>query len=300
MPSPPASATRVVELACRAPSVHNTQPWAWRIDGDRVELWADRTRQLDVADPDGRNLVLSCGAALHHARVAAGSLGLDPVVVRHPDPAHPDLLATLDLVRTEREPTVSGELHVLLARRTDRRRFTSWPVQEEHLHALTHGVGRRDVQAVPLTGVADRVRVGVLVDRAGSVQQTDERYVAEERHWNDDRPRSNALASSDGVVAICTVDEGPRAWLAAGEVLSELWLRAAHDGLSVVPLSQVVEVAETRRALHHDVLGGLVHPQVLLRLGWQEISRSDLPATPRRPLADVLLDAPRPARSLLG
>ena len=49
----------IVELACRAPSVHNTQPWLWRLDGDRIELHADRRRQLPVADPSGRNLVIS-------------------------------------------------------------------------------------------------------------------------------------------------------------------------------------------------------------------------------------------------
>lgn len=297
MPSSRPSAAQVVELACRAPSVHNTQPWAWRIeeqgDGYRVELWADRTRQLDVADPSGRNLVLSCGAALHHARVAATSLGFVPVVDRQPDPARPDLLAVVDLTRSGRASTVSGELHVLLARRTDRRRFTSWPVEEEHLRALTRGLARDGVQAVPLVGVGDRVRSGLLVERAASVQARDERYAAEERRWSD-RPRTSTLAAADRLVAVCSEDDGPAAWLVAGEVLSELWLRAAHDGLSVVPISQVVEVEETRRLLHHEVLGGLVHPQLLLRLGWQELSRSDLPATPRRPLAEVLLEPAGP------
>jgi len=292
MPPSDPSPARLVELACRAPSVHNTQPWRWRVDGHRVELHADRTRQLEVADPHGRNLLLSCGAALHHARVAATSLGYDAVVERHLDPARPDLLATLDLVGTDREPTISGELHLLLARRTDRRRFTSWPVAEEHLQALARGVGGRDVQAVPLTGTAERLRAGVLVGRAAALQDEDPRYAAEERHWSS-RLRSNLLAAPDGVIAVCTADDGPAAWVAAGEAMSELWLRAARDGLSVVPLSQVVEVEETRRVLHHEVLGGLVHPQVVLRLGWQEIGRSDLPATPRRPLADVLLDGPR-------
>jgi hypothetical protein len=293
LPAPaPATPARVVELACRAPSVHNTQPWAWRVDGDRVELYADHTRRLEVADPQGRNLLLSCGAALHHARVAAVSLGFDPVVARQPDPARPDLLATLDLVRSTREPTISGELHVLLARRTDRRRFTAWPVSEEHLQALAHGVSRREVQAVALTGIADRVRAGMLVSRAAAVQEADERYAAEERRWSE-RERSNLLAAPDGVIVVCTAEDTPAAWVAAGEAMSELWLRAANDGLSVVPLSQVVEVAETRRELHHDVLGGLVHPQIVLRLGWQEIGRSDLAATPRRVLEDVLLDAPR-------
>lgn len=288
-----ALALRVVELACRAPSIHNTQPWRWRVHareaGARLELYADRRRQLAVADPAGRNLVLSCGAALHHARVAAASLGHDAVVDRTADPDRPDLLAVLDLVATGAEPATDGPLHVLLARRTDRRRFTSWPVPEEQLLALARGVTRPDVQAVPLTGLAERIRVGVLVGRAASAQAADRRYAEEQRRWTD-RPQSSAFATSDGLVAIATADDSPAAWLGAGEVLSELWLRAAHDGLSVVPLSQVVGVPETRQALHQDVLAGLLHPQVLVRLGWQEIARSDQPPTPRRPLADVLAD----------
>jgi hypothetical protein len=71
-----------------------------------------------------------------------------------------------------------------------------------------------------------------------------------------------------------------------------LWLAATRAGLSVVPLSQVIEVPETREALHQDVFGGMARPQLLLRIGWQEIARGSLPATPRRPLSAVLLERP--------
>lgn len=77
--------------------------------------------------------------------------------------------------------------------------------------------------------------------------------------------------------------------MCAGETLSALWLRATREGLSVVPLSQVVEVSSTRRSLSHELPEHRSEPQVVLRLGWQEISRSTLPRTPRRPLHDVLL-----------
>ncbi len=87
---------RIVEVASKAPSVHNTQPWRWRGGGHTLELYADRTRQLARTDPLGRNLTISCGAALHHAQVAAGALGWGPAVIRHPDPDRPDLLARMD------------------------------------------------------------------------------------------------------------------------------------------------------------------------------------------------------------
>src|SRR3954471_14844893 len=62
---------RIVSLATRAPSVHNTQPWRWHAAGSTLELFADHSRQLPVSDPAGRNLVLSCGAVLHHVQVVA-------------------------------------------------------------------------------------------------------------------------------------------------------------------------------------------------------------------------------------
>jgi nitroreductase len=63
-------ATAFAEAAAtagHAPSVHNTQPWRWRVHPDRLDLLAARERQLAAIDPRSRLLVLSCGAALHHA-----------------------------------------------------------------------------------------------------------------------------------------------------------------------------------------------------------------------------------------
>ena len=92
---PVQTARELVSLAIRAPSVHNTQPWVWRIGPDSIELYADESRRLDASDPAGRDLMISCGAALHHLRVAALASGLLPAVSRLPDPGDPGLLARL-------------------------------------------------------------------------------------------------------------------------------------------------------------------------------------------------------------
>src|SRR5690606_32132752 len=67
--------TRAAHAAGMAPSVHNTQPWRWRVFPEWLELYADRSRQLGRADPEGRLMTISCGAALHHARVALAAEG---------------------------------------------------------------------------------------------------------------------------------------------------------------------------------------------------------------------------------
>ena len=96
------------------------------------------------------------------------------------------------------------------------------------------------------------------------------------------------VEGSDGLLVICAPHDDTEAWLRAGQALSAMWLAATVEGLSIVPLSQVIEVEETRQAFQMEVLGGLARPLVLVRVGWQAISRSQLPRTPRRPVSEVL------------
>lgn len=313
----------VVELACRAPSVRNTQPWRWRTLGDSaLELYADRDRQLPVADPDGRNLSLSCGAAIHHAIVAAGAMGMTPTVELMPDPVDTDLLARLHLFPGHPHPNAQPTLRALEQRCTDRRRFTSWPVPDTRLTHLAEAAAGWGAYAIPITDVTARFRTELLVHRAMTSQESDLRFAEEQAEWMDHstvdgipattatptptpgaRPaqRPNRFAgrpdmdedqrlveSSDGLIAICTAHDDQHSWLQAGQALSALWLRATTDGLSIVPLSQLIEVRESRDALHNGVLAGMARPQLLVRVGWQEIARSGLPPTPRRGLDDVL------------
>lgn len=90
----------MVALAVRAPSLHNAQPWRFALRHGALELHADRTRQLPATDPDGRQLVVSCGAALFGARLAVRALGRVPQVELISDPLRSDLLARLTLGAT--------------------------------------------------------------------------------------------------------------------------------------------------------------------------------------------------------
>src|SRR3954462_217561 len=80
------------EAAGFAPSIHNTQPWRWRVAAAGLGLFAARERQRGVPDPGGRMLHVSCGAALHHARVALAAEGWTTETLRLPDRADPDHL----------------------------------------------------------------------------------------------------------------------------------------------------------------------------------------------------------------
>jgi hypothetical protein len=310
---------RVVELAQRAPSVHNTQPWRWRGDGTALELYADRSRQLMGSDPDGRNLVISCGAVLHHLTIVAKALGLGTEVVLLPDPEQPDLLARVELSAGEPPPSAGDVLEVVAQRCTDRRRFTSWPVPEERLTHLAAQATAWSSRALPLTDVSDRFRAELLMSRAVDLQRADEPRLHEQAEWVDhgafdgvpslvipapadvlarrpgrfrsgilDDEEAREVEGADGLIVICAPADDTMAWLRAGEALSAMWLEATREGLSLVPLSQVVEFTQTREAFRFEVLGGLAHPLILVRVGWQAISRSQLARTPRCPVDEAL------------
>jgi hypothetical protein len=90
-----------------------------------------------------------------------------------------------------------------------------------------------------------------------------------------------------GMLLICTSSDDALSRIRAGEALSAVWLQATRENLSVVPLSQALEVGATRRELQDAVLDDLTVAQLVLRVGWQELSRSALAPTPRRPLEET-------------
>lgn len=313
----PTVTMRLVELACLAPSVHNTQPWRWRVRDNEVRLYADLDRQLRAQDPLGRDLVISCGAALHHYQFAARALGWDTEVQRGPTASDPTQLARVTLMRGP-DATVSAEdIDVLRRRCTDRRRFTAWPVPAEQLDHLADEATRSGARAFVVSNMAARFRLELVVNRAAMYRHLDPVATEEQQAWvgrgRDDGvplevlPRDPEvlgrtsrfgagvvedarlpIMGGDGIIALGGEGDDTVSWIRTGEALSALWLEATRTGLSVVPLSQPVEVDITRHELREQVLDGAFVPHILVRIGWQPIGRSELPRTPRRALRDVL------------
>ena len=135
----------VLALAARAPSVHNSQPWRWRVGDRRLHLHSDPSLHLPATDPDQRDLTLSCGAALHHCVVALAAMGWQAKVQRFPNPVDERHVAAIEVSRHG-----CSELDITLAaaiprRRTDRRLYSSWPVPRADIALMgARGTGRGD------------------------------------------------------------------------------------------------------------------------------------------------------------
>lgn len=98
----PGSAERLVVAAAMTPAVHGIQAWRFKVLPGLIEVLADQARFRTMADPYGRSLHLSCGAALLNLRLAAAQLGREPVVRLLPDRTRPSLLASVRLAGRHR------------------------------------------------------------------------------------------------------------------------------------------------------------------------------------------------------
>lgn len=308
---------RAVEEALRAPSVHNTQPWRWRVADDVVELYADRARHLSATDPDRRDLLISCGAALHHLRVVLADLGKATTVERLPDPDRADLLARVRVVdgpADERDAVLASAIDL---RRTDRRAFAG-DAQPAELRRVAAHASRLGVALVPVSGPTARARLAAVLGEAANRQRQVPGYPAELAIWtrryagdrdgvpaqlrtarapahglrgfpDGELPGAPAprTAAEDGGTLTVVVTEGDEYVdrLRAGEATSAVLLAATLEGLATTPLSQALEVEQTRRALAHVTGGG--QPQLIIRLG-RPAAGDALPASERRPLGWVL------------
>jgi nitroreductase len=315
--------------AGNAPSILNTQPWLWRVHPDRLDLFANRSRQLAAGDPQGRQLMLSCGAALHHARIALAADGWATHVTRLPEANDPDLLATL--VVNGRAPVTMEALrlaHVMRIRHTDRRPVSERPIPDVALQAIVAAArAEGNLHVLTSENVAD---LGSAAGRAAAVEAGDTQIAAELSYWTGrarlsgtglpasvlpDHPTQTTVPSRDfgragtlpvgaghdwaAVYALLFGDDDTlQDWLRAGEALSAAWLTATTIGVSVVPLSGVVEVASTWHTLRR-LLAGLGHPYLALRLGIANPEQHGLPPrTPRLPVAQVLDTSAVPSEHL--
>jgi len=312
--------------AVRAPSVHNSQPWSWRIGPRGVDLYTDATRRLPRTDPDGRDQIMSCGAALHHLLVALADAGQGARVRRMPDPTRPHHLATIEPA-LHADPDVDAGLAAAIdRRRTDRRPFRAWPVPPELTGELAEIADRYGIGLAVVTDPRTRRQLFRAIEEAARTQDADPRYVAELAAWT-----GREAGSPDGVPAdrAPTAGDVPgrmpmRAFPAAtrtgapgleepdreaGEPESAAllllstatdtplqWLRVGEVTSAVLLTAVGLGLAGSpltqplevagTRAFVRDHVTAGAHPQMLLRLGWP--SGRPLPPPPRRPLKDVV------------
>lgn len=311
----------LVTTAARAPSVHNTQPWKFRFCGRSIELYADPSRLLRHQDPAGRELMISCGAALFGLRLACRKLSFVMDVQLLPDPARPWLAARLEPVGFAALTPQERELLAAVPHRhTHRGPFSPGELPLRLLLALGVDVAAEGARLVGIEDAAQLAALRDLIRAAAADQRSSARVRAELRRWvlPDDSVRKDGVPASarlesgrpavevgrlpirdfglpgaelrggappSATLVLTTAGDTPADWLRAGQALQRLLLHAASRWVFARMQSQSLEVARYRAQVREQ-LGLPGNPQMILELGRANIAA----ATARRPQAELMTE----------
>jgi hypothetical protein len=310
------------QFAALAPSVHNTQPWRFVARPHALEMHVDPDRELTYLDPEGRQMYLSCGAAVEFARLGIRYLGLGCTVRLLPDPGHDTLVAKL--VVGLGEPVTGAEQRLIDAvprRYTDRGPYSDEPISRTVLQAMREAANERQCWLKVLDHTDDRLAAIRLLESAEAAEAADDGYHAEIERWrrsgpahdgvpvdrftdwsaqhrvsdvplrdfagNAAHPHQGALdppeVERDTIVVLGTDRDDRLSWLRAGRALADVLLTLTDANLVSQPLGPALDLPTTRAQLRHD-LGLVGYPQMMLRVG----RGIRVPVTGRRSIDEVL------------
>jgi hypothetical protein len=295
------------EMSSNAPSLHADQPWRWHIAGPVAELYAVPGGAPAAGGP-GRQLRVSCGAALEHARLAVAAAGWHVTAVPLPDPDRPDLIGRLRLTGRLQPGAETLELAAAIRwRRTDHRAYSSQPIPDVALAALCRAARYEQAELLAVTHPEHRVVLAVLAAWA-------ERSTAGGGSGPDLPPGAGTgpsggttgppprTTTGNGVPPVpagngqqppwCVLSTGSDTdtdQVRAGQALARILLTATSLGLASSIQPAAVEVSGVRGQIEHWLLGGCGHVQAVFRVGWPDPAAPLLPAPAREP-ARVLLE----------
>ena len=311
-----------LSYAVLAPSSHNSQPWLFHVRHNTLELYADRRRACPVVDPNDRELIMSCGCALFHLRCAMRHFGYLGSVEIFPD-QDADLVARVSLgTQDETDVEESILFYAIPKRRTNRQPFSDDPVPSSLLVTLQRAAEAEGARLRFLDDQETRYAVADLVAEGDRIQWANKAFRLELSRWvhsnrspsRDGVPghaagiddllsyaaplvvrtfdmgegqaaRDHEVATGSPVLAVLGTDgDQPRDWVAGGQALARVLLRARVEDVWASFLNQPIEVPELRTKLK-TLAGHAGFPQAVLRLGFGE----NVKPTPRREVEEVLI-----------
>lgn len=308
--------THAIQIACRAPSIHNSQPWRWELESGTLNLHLDEDR-LVATDTSGRQALLSCGAALDHIRVAMAASGWATNVNRYPHQNSHTHLAALHFTPSPVTDQARTHADAIMHRRTDRLPFAAPPDSDQLVAMLRDAVDHTAlVDMLPAESHPQLAEATQLID---TLRLYDTQYHTELQWWTapfgvtDGIPPSSLVSAAESdrvaigrtfpvtrhrdrrqevpedrscVLVLSARDDTRLDILRCGEALSRVLLEATAAGLATCTLTHLTELPDSVAVI--SALTGRPLPQVLIRIGLSPSLEGVPPATPRRHVDDVL------------
>jgi nitroreductase len=301
----------------RAPSLHNSQPWRFRLRDGAIEVLADPHDHLAMGDRIGWAVRIACGAAVFNARLALLANGTPADVRLRPDPADPMVMARLQPGRLRPATYTEHDLFTAVGRRrSSRQPFWPDPVPADLRMRLVGAARAEGAWLELLIGMTALSGFAQIAQSADTVLRRDRAYQTQQSQW------IRTEAADDGVPVVAAArltepqdllpqraySDRPRApgrdfepepliavlgstgdtaadQINAGQALQRVLLTATDAGLATSMISQPIEVTGAREQLGRSLGGRAGTPQMALRIGYGQPGST----TPRRDLTQVIL-----------
>jgi nitroreductase len=310
--------TFLLNYAILAPSSHNSQPWKFNVTNNSILVFADKSRRLQVADRDQRELYISLGCALENLIVAADHFGYNSSVAY--SSGEKDLVAKVVLQPAANPPNPSRDTRLfsaILSRQTNRNPYEPRAISESDLETIKSLSSDADVDVSIFITRDSAIKKSFqdLVVQANGIQYSDANFKSELGHWlgqgvmgptgvqakmaqlavvfldvGPEQSKKDALLinSTPYIGFISTAKNDSISSLKAGRALERFWLAATALGVSMHPMSQALEVAETKANLTNllPAESGMMQVQQAFRLGYAKPGGAH---STRRPLQEVLM-----------
>lgn len=311
----------LIRYATLAPNSHNTQPWQFRIEPNRIVVLPDYSRRCPAVDPDDHHVFVTLGCATENLVLAAAAFGLHAEVTVERK-ADTEIVVELMPGPTDRSPLFQA----IPDRQSTRSAYSGRAASSDHLAAL-ESAGQGDSVAVQmLTSEAALEEVLEFVVAGNTAQMNDEAFVDELKEWlrfneteavhhrdglftatsgnptapswlgsilfniafrtssENDKYRDH-IRSSAGVAAFVSETDDEKGWIDVGRSFQRFALQSTALGMRHAHINQAVEVPAVRRQFAEYLGLGEKRPDLLIRFGYAP----KLPRSLRRPLADVLV-----------
>jgi nitroreductase len=316
-PYGPAELHTAAAAGIRAPSLHNSQPWRFRLHNGAIEVLADPRDHLALADRIGWAVRIACGAAVFNARLALLANGTPAQVRLRPDPADPMVMASLRPGPLRPATYPESDLFAVIGRRrSSREPFWPDPVPADVRVRLVDAARAEGAWLELLIGMTALTGFAEIAQSADRVLRRDPAYqerlsewirteaagdgvpvaaaarVAEpqdllpQRAYSDRRRAPGRDFEPEPLIAILgssgdtAVDQ-----INAGQALQRVLLTVTDAGLAASMISQPIEVAGAREQLGRSLGSRFGTPQMALRVGYGQPGSP----TPRRDLAQTII-----------
>jgi hypothetical protein len=314
----PGTMRELVRYATLAASGHNTQPWAFAISENAIDIYPDYARHLPAVDPRDRELWISLGCALENLIVAARAAGYVPAVT------YPDAADFIHIGLTPETPQAGALFDAIPLRQNTRSAYDGRPIPMADLDRLQALPLEPGVALQLITSPTERETLVEYVNQGNLRQYADRAFVDELIAWvrfnqkealatldglyapssgspavprwlgrlvvGGMKPQQQAdadavkLRSSPAAVVVASEADDKTAWVRTGQVYERLALTLTSLNITSAFLNQPIEVAAVRGQFQSAMGLGSALPQLLVRVGYADA----LPRSLRRPVAQVL------------